>query len=87
MDYNYFTAEEARQRVKELTQTKLEEDIDFVYARIEEDIKLRRRVSNIEFRNEEITKELMDFLTNKGFSVSKFQGDQRDPCNQLVVKW
>ena len=87
MDYNYFTAEEARQRVEELIQTKLEEDIDFVYARIEEDIKLRRRVANIEFGNEEITKELMDFLTNKGFSVSKFHGDQRDPCNQLVVKW
>ena len=37
--------------------------------------------------NHTVSAQAKEFLLNKGFKVSWFGGDQRDPCNDTTISW
>ena len=82
----YFNVDDAKHKLNDYIQYKLNNDLNFVYRKINEGIEKRCHIIYIDFDKREITNELITFLKDKGFDVSKNNGNQKDPCNQLIVK-
>ena len=87
IENEYFTAQEAAEYAERVIQERLNNDVKFVYQHIRKAAENGEKSTYIEFNDKKITQELIQFLGSKGFECSIFNGDQRDPCNQLTIKW
>ena len=85
MTEKYFTAEEAKVRSTTINNNKLDQEIDFIYEKIQNAVE--QGESNVVLYNKKISKEAKKFLFNKGFKVSWWGGSQRDPCNDTKISW
>lgn len=85
MNKNFFTATEARERTIAIISGRLEEELEHIYEKINEAISLGK--NEVILYNTSISAQAQDFLFNKGFKVSWFGGDQRDPCNDTTISW
>jgi hypothetical protein len=84
-EQDYFTAEEARKVSEEISNGNMHKELDWIYGLINDarfDGKREITVSNKTLYNS--TKE---FLKSKGFKISYFYGDQRDPANDTTISW
>lgn len=82
---DFFTAKEAKERSKSISNAKLEKELKHIYGRMNDAIQLG--MTSYTFIDEKISEQAKEFLLNKGFKVSWFEGDQRDPCNDTIVSW
>ena len=85
MNKNFFTAKEAKERSTAISSGMLEEELEHIYEKINEAINLGK--NEVIFYDHSISTLAKEFLLNKGFKVSWFGGDQRDPCNDTTISW
>ena len=84
-EQKYFTADEARQVSDEISFNKTKEELDWIYKLIN-DARFDGKRS-ITFSNKSLMKSTKIFLENKGFKISYFYGDQRDPADDTTISW
>ena len=85
MNKNFFTATEAKERSVAISSGKLEEELEHIYEEINKAISLGK--TEVILYNTSISAQAQDFLFNKGFKVSWFGGDPRDPYNDTTISW
>ena len=85
MNKNFFTAKEAKERSTAISSGRLEQELEHIYEKINEAISLGK--NEVIFYDHSISTLAKEFLLNKGFKVSWFGGDQRDPCNDTTISW
>ncbi len=85
MNKNFFTATEAKERSIAISSGKLEEELEHIYEEINKAINLGK--TEVTFYDKTISSQAKEFLLNKGFKVSWFGGDQRDPANDTTIFW
>lgn len=85
MNKNFFTATEAKERSIAISSGKLEEELEHIYEDINKAINLGK--TEVTLYNHTVSAQAQEFLLNKGFKVSWFGGDQRDPCNDTTISW
>ena len=84
-EQKYFTAQEARAVSKEVSSQMMNNELNWVYEKIN-----NARFSgdtSVTFYNKDLMKSTKEFLKNKGFDISHFYGDQRDPANDITISW
>lgn len=85
MNKYFFTATEAKERTTAIISGRLEQELENIYNKINEAIGFGK--TEVILYNKSISAQAQDFLLNKGFKVSWFGGDQRDPCNDTTISW
>ena len=85
MNKNFFTATEAKERSIAISSGKLEEELEHIYEKINDAINHGK--TEVTLYDKTISLQAKEFLLNKGFKVSWFGGDQRDPCNDTTISW
>jgi hypothetical protein len=85
MNKNFFTATEAKERSIAISSGRLEEELEHIYEKINEAINLGK--TEVTLYDQTVSSQAKEFLLNKGFKVSWFGGDQRDPCNDTTISW
>lgn len=84
-EQKYFTAKEAREVSDEINSDRMKDELDWIYGLINE---ARFEGKNeITFSNKTLMKATKEFLINKGFKISYFFGDQRDPADDTTISW
>ena len=81
----YFSAEDARKVSDEVIKGKVESELDWIYKLINEARFEGKRA--ITFSNKSIFGSTKEFLESKGFKVTHFYGDQRDPADDTTISW
>lgn len=84
-EQKYFSANEAREVSNEIANHLMNEELDWVYKLINEarfDGKYE-----VTFSNKTLRKSTKEFLISKGFKISYFYGDQRDPADDTTISW
>lgn len=82
---NFFDAETAKERSIHVQSGMLQNELEFIYEKINESINKGLRECN--FYDKNFSKQAEEYLTDKGFDVKHFYGDQRDPCNETTISW
>jgi len=87
MNKNFFTAEEAKERSTANLSNKIEQELEFIYEKINESINDGH--TRYVFYHKLFSDEAVEFLKRKGFNVSVFMGDPRDqyPSNDTTISW
>lgn len=87
MNKNFFTAEEAKERSAVNLSNKIEQELEFIYEKINESINGGH--TRYVFYHKIFSDEAVEFLKMKGFNVSVFMGDPRDPypSNDTTISW
>ena len=84
-EQKYFTAKEAREVSDEINSENMKHELDWIYNLINEArFKGKHEVT---FSNKSLMKSVSEFLKAKGFEISHFYGDQRDPANDTTISW
>jgi hypothetical protein len=81
----YFSANEAREVSNEIANHLMNEELDWIYGLIN-----KARFDGkyeVTFSNKTLRKSTKEFLTSKGFKISHFYGDQRDPADDTTISW
>ena len=81
----YFSAKDARRVSEEVSKNKTNEQLDWIYKLIN-DARFEGKRS-ITFSNKKLFESTKDFLEGKGFKVTHFYGDQRDPADDTTISW
>lgn len=81
----YFSAEDARRVSDEVRKNKTNEQLDWIYKLIN-DARFNGKRS-ITFSNKTLYESTTEFLKNKGFKITHFYGDQRDPADDTTISW
>ena len=81
----FITAKIAQEKTLEIIQHQMKCELDIIYSKIDEAIQRGEYEARLSDWN--ICSDTENFLIEKGFSVDKFYGDQRDPANDLVISW
>ena len=84
-EQKYFSASDAREVSKEVSNNLMNEELDWIYEMIN---KARFEGKyEITFSNKTLRKSTKEFLISKGFKISYFYGDQRDPADDTTISW
>ena len=84
-DIKYFTAEEAREISDAINSDRMKDELDWIYNLINEArFECKHEVT---FSDKTLMKATSEFLKAKGFKISYFFGDQRDPANDTTISW
>lgn len=88
-DLKYFNAKEALHRIKETKEKKLEKELDFIYDNINKAIEQEKEYIDINFGTQEISDDAIKFLTERGYSVMRYNENQinGDVTYMLCVKF
>ena len=81
----YFSAEDARRVSNEISTGQMHEQLDWIYKLINEARFDGKR--EVTFSNKTLFESTKDFLKSKGFKISYFYGDQRDPADDTTISW
>lgn len=84
-EQKYFSANEAREVSNEIANHLMNEELDWVYKLIN-----KARFDGkyeVTFSNKTLRKSTKEFLILKGFKISYFYGDQRDPADDTTISW
>ena len=81
----YFSAEDARRVSEEISKNKTNEQLDWIYKLIN-DARFDGKRS-VTFSNKKLFESTKNFLEGKGFKVTHFYGDQRDPADDTTISW
>lgn len=84
-EQKYFSANEAREVSNEIANHLMNEELDWVYKLIN-----KARFDGkyeVTFSNKTLRKSTKEFLISKGFKISYFYGDQRDPADDTIISW
>ena len=84
-EQKYFSANEAREVSNEIANHLMNEELDWVYKLIN-----KARFDGkyeVTFSNKTLRKSTKEFLISKGFKISYFYGDQRDPADDTTISW
>jgi len=84
-EQKYFSASDAREVSKEVSNNLMNEELDWIYGMIN-----RARFEGkyeVTFSNKTLRKTTKEFLISKGFKISYFYGDQRDPADDTIISW
>lgn len=81
----YFTAEDARRVSEEVAKNKTSEQLDWIYKLINNARFDGKR--SVTFSNKTLLVSTKEFLERKGFKVTHFYGDQRDPADDTTISW
>ena len=84
-EQKYFTAQEAREVSNEIVSNKMNDELDWIYDLINE-ARFKGKYE-ITFSNKSLMKSTKEFLKTKGFKISHFYGDQRDPADDTTISW
>lgn len=84
-EQKYFTADEARQVSDEINSERMKEELDWIYNLINE-ARFEGK-HEVTFSNKTLMKSTTEFLKGKGFKISYFYGDQRDPADDTTISW
>ena len=84
-EQKYFTAQEAREVSNEVSSQMMKNELNYIYGRIN-DARFNGDTS-VTFSNKDFMKSTKEFLKYKGFEISHFYGDQRDPANDITISW
>lgn len=82
---NFFDANTAKERSVNIQSGMLQNELEYIYKKINNSINKGERECT--FSDENFSSQAEDFLKDKGFKVSHFYGDQRDPCNETTISW
>lgn len=85
MNEKFFTATEAKERSTAINSSRLEEELEHIYEKINNAINHGK--TEIVLYDKKISNQAQEFLLNKGFKVSWWGGCQRDPCNDTTISW
>jgi hypothetical protein len=85
MEQKYFTAKEAREVSGQVNSNLMKDELDWIYGLINE----ARFIGKYEvtFSNKTLMKATSEFLKTKGFKISHFSGDQREPADDTTISW
>ena len=81
----YFSAEDARKISNEISTVQMHQELDLIYNKINYARFSGKR--SITVSNKTLFESTEDFLKNKGFKITHFYGDQRDPANDTTIYW
>lgn len=84
-EQKYFTAKEAREVSDEINSGRMKDELDWIYGLINE-ARFEGK-HEITFSNKTLMKSTAEFLKAKGFKISYFFGDQRDPADDTTISW
>lgn len=84
-EQKYFSASEAREVSNEIANNLMNEELDWIYELINEARFDGKR--EVTFSNKTLRKSTKEFLISKGFKISYFYGDQRDPADDTTISW
>mgnify|MGYP007012483038 CR=1 FL=1 len=84
-EQKYFTATEAREVSNEISSNQMTEELDWIYKLINE-ARFNGKYE-ITFSYKTLRKSTKEFLKSKGFKISYFFGDQRDPADDTTISW
>lgn len=85
MNKKFFTATEAKERSTAISSGRLEKELEHIYEKINDAINLGK--TEVTLYDHTVSAQAQEFLLNKGFKVSWWGGDQRDPCNDTTISW
>lgn len=83
---DFYNATEARKNTENNIYNNQIELLEDIYKHIDEAIKEGKFYVNY-YTQKSIPNNVVQFLEDKGFVVSKMVGSQRDPDNVLTIKW
>ena len=81
----YFSAKDARKVSEELRESKIRDELDFIYDNINE--ARFKGLNNVTIYDKSFSKATTEFLKSKGFKVEYFYGCQWDPANDTIISW
>ena len=81
----YFSAEDARKVSAEVSNQLRNRELDEIYKKI--DSARFNGKTSVTFVNKKFMDDTVNFLKNKGFKVTHWYGDQRDPANDTTISW
>lgn len=84
-EQKYFTAKEAREVSDEINSGRMKDELDWIYSLINE-ARFEGK-HEVTFSNKTLMKSTSEFLKAKGFNISYFFGDQRDPADDTTISW
>lgn len=84
-EQKYFSASEAREVSNEIANNLMNEELDWIYELINEARFDGKR--EVTFSNKTLRKSTKEFLISKGFKISYFYGDQREPADDTTISW
>ena len=81
----YFTAKEAREVSDAINSESMKHELDWIYELINN--ARFKGEHEVTFSNKTLMKATTEFLKGKGFKISYFYGDQRDPADDTTISW
>lgn len=82
---NFFDAQTAKEWSIHVQSGQLKNELEYIYKEINNSINKGERECT--FSNKNFSSQAENFLKDKGFKVSHFYGDQRDPANDTTISW